>query len=75
MFSLFILHIMHLQKLKIVYQKSTAVLRGNQNRMTWTDYFATVGGLLGLLGILGINFFCRTFLALFGDFIETAPIL
>ena len=39
----------------IIYQKSTAVLMGSQNRMTWIDYFSAVGGLLGL--VLGMGFF------------------
>ncbi len=38
----------------IIYKKSTAVLMGSQNRMTWIDFFATVGGLLGL--VLGMGF-------------------
>ena len=37
-----------------IFQKSTAVLMGSQNSMTWIDYFATVGGLLGL--VLGMGF-------------------
>ena len=39
---------------QVIYQKSTLVLMGSQLTMTWIDYFATVGGLLGL--VLGMGF-------------------
>ena len=39
---------------KIIYQESTVVLIGSETRMTWIDYLATVGGLLGL--VLGMGF-------------------
>jgi len=39
------------------FQKSTVLQIGNHPRMTWIDYFSTVGGLLGLvLGIRIISF-------------------
>jgi hypothetical protein len=34
---------------QVIFQKSTAVLMGSQLAMTWIDYLATVGGLLGLV--------------------------
>jgi hypothetical protein len=46
---------------QVIYQKSTLVLMGSQQAMTWIDYFATVGGLLGL--VLGMGFV--TFIELF----------
>ena len=39
---------------QINFQKSTAILMGSQLTMTWIDYLATVGGLLGL--VLGMGF-------------------
>lgn len=38
----------------IVYQDSTVTQIGSQAKMTWIDYLATVGGLLGL--VLGMGF-------------------
>jgi hypothetical protein len=40
--------------IQIMYPKSTIVQMGIQVQMTWIDYFAAVGGLLGL--VLGMGF-------------------
>ena len=39
---------------QIIYEKSTSIQMKSQVTMTWIDYFATVGGLLGL--VLGMGF-------------------
>ena len=39
---------------QVIYQKSTIVLMGSKLTMTWIDYFATVGGLLGLVLGMGL---------------------
>jgi len=39
---------------EIISQKSTSIQMGSRLRMTWIDYFAEVGGLLGL--VLGMGF-------------------
>ena len=39
---------------RIFFQKSTVLQIGSQPRMTWIDYFSTVGGLLGLVLGMGI---------------------
>jgi hypothetical protein len=39
---------------QISFQKSTAILMGSQQAMTWIDYLSNVGGLLGL--VLGMGF-------------------
>jgi hypothetical protein len=39
---------------KIIYQTPTAFYIGSQSKMSWTDYFSNVGGLLGL--VLGMGF-------------------
>jgi len=40
--------------IQIFFQKSTVFEMGSQPRMTWIDYFSTVGGLLGLVLGMGI---------------------
>ena len=40
--------------IQIFFQKSTVIEMGSQPRMTWIDYFSTVGGLLGLVLGMGI---------------------
>ncbi len=42
---------------QIFFSKSTVFQMGSQPRMTWIDYFSTVGGLLGLVLGLGIPSF------------------
>ena len=39
---------------QIISQKSTSVLMGSKQTMTWIDYFAEIGGLLGL--VMGMGF-------------------
>ena len=39
---------------QITYKTPTAFYIGSQSKMSWTDYFSTVGGLLGL--VLGMGF-------------------
>jgi hypothetical protein len=39
---------------QIYFRKSTVMQIGSQPRMTWTDFMATVGGLMGL--VLGMGF-------------------
>ena len=39
---------------QIFFHKSTVLQMGSQPRMTWIDYFSTVGGLLGLVLGMGI---------------------
>ena len=51
---------------EIIYQKSTAIQIESRQTMTWIDYFAAVGGLLGL--VLGMGFV--SFFELFWLFIR-----
>jgi hypothetical protein len=39
---------------ELFYQRPTALVMGSQLAMTWIDYFATVGGLLGLMLGMGL---------------------
>ena len=39
---------------ELFYQRPTALVMGSQLTMTWIDYFATVGGLLGLMLGMGL---------------------
>jgi hypothetical protein len=55
---------------EIIYKKSTAIIIGSHQTMTWIDYFATVGGLLGL--VLGMGFV--SFFELFWLFIRFCSI-
>ena len=43
-----------LARLKIVHQKSTALQIERESKMTWIDFLASVGGILGL--VLGVGF-------------------
>jgi len=46
---------------EIIYHKSTLVHIGSQLTLTWIDYFAAVGGLMGLvLGMGFVSFIERT---------------
>jgi hypothetical protein len=40
--------------IQVYFRKSTVFEMGSQPRMTWIDYFSTVGGLLGLVLGMGI---------------------
>jgi hypothetical protein len=40
--------------IELFYQKPTALVMGSQLTMTWIEYFATVGGLLGLVLGMGL---------------------
>ena len=46
---------------QIFFRKSTMLQMGRQPRMTWIDYFSTVGGLLGLVLGMGIVSFIEMF--------------
>ena len=46
---------------QVFFRKSTMFQMGKQPRMTWIDYFSTVGGLLGLVLGMGIISFIELF--------------
>jgi hypothetical protein len=39
---------------QLFFEKSSVIQMGRQSRMSWIDYFSTVGGLLGLVLGMGI---------------------
>jgi hypothetical protein len=45
----------------IVFKKSSILQLQSQQRMSWIDYFSTVGGLLGLVLGMGIISFVELF--------------
>ena len=46
---------------EIYYPKSSVLQIGSQQKMSWIDYFSTVGGLLGLVLGMGIVSFIEIF--------------
>ena len=40
--------------MQIYFKKSSVMKIGSEPRMTWTDFMATIGGLMGL--VLGMGF-------------------